>query len=204
MKIYGYCRVSTAEQNTARQWDAMLAQGITPAFVYVDKQTGTNFARAQWLALVRQLEEGDLLYIHSIDRLGRDYEEIQEVWRTLTKERGIDIAVISMPLLDTRRERDLVGMFLSDVVLQVLSFVAQNERENIHSRQSEGITAAKVRGVKFGRPIKKPPENFAEVVCKWEEGALTFEDALAQTGLKQATFYNRLRELRAGRGDKKE
>jgi len=148
-----------------------------------------------------QIKAGDLLYIHSIDRLGRNYEEILQVWCTLTKERGIDIAVISMPLLDTRRERDLVGLFLADVVLQVLSFVAQNERENIHSRQAEGITAAKARGVKFGRPIKKPPENFTEVVTQWEKGVLTFDEALVQTGLKQATFYNKLRELRAERGD---
>ncbi|MCL2202751.1 MAG: recombinase family protein [Defluviitaleaceae bacterium] len=201
MKIYGYCRVSTAEQNEARQLDALAGLGISPAYIYVDKQSGKDFRRPQWTALVRQLTPGDLLYVHSIDRLGRNYEEIQQVWRALTKQQSVDIAVITMPLLDTRREKDLVGTFLTDVVLQILSFVAQNERENIRTRQAEGITAAKSRGVKFGRPIKKPPENFAEVVAQWEDGAITFDEALTRTGLKQATFYNRLRELRAQQED---
>ena len=200
MKTYGYCRVSTAEQNEARQLDAMAALSIPPAHIYVDKQSGKNFARPAWQALIAALAPGDLLYVHSIDRLGRNYEEIQQVWRTLTKERGIDIAVIVMPLLDTRRERDLVGTFLSDIVLQILSFVAQNERETLRTRQAEGIAAAKARGITFGRPIKKPPENFAEVVKSWEGGKISFDEALMQTGLKQATFYNRLREMRAGKG----
>ncbi|MCL2188047.1 MAG: recombinase family protein [Defluviitaleaceae bacterium] len=197
MKTYGYCRVSTAEQNEARQLNALHAMGILPTHIYVDKQSGKDFDRPAWLALMGRLTAGDLLYIHSIDRLGRDYEETQQVWRTLTKERGVDIAVITMPLLDTRREKGLVDLFLTDVVLQILSFVAQNERENIFTRQAEGITAAKERGVQFGRPIKKPPENFAEVVAQWEEGVLTFEEALVQTGLTKSTFYRRLRELRS-------
>ncbi|MCL2188934.1 MAG: recombinase family protein [Defluviitaleaceae bacterium] len=201
MKTYGYCRVSTAEQNEGRQMDALLGLGIPHTHIYVDKQTGKHFNRVFWLALVERLEAGDLLYVHAIDRLGRDYEEVQQWWRVLTKEMGVDIAVISTPLLDTRRERDLVGTFLADIVLQILSFVAETERENIRARQAEGITAAKARGVKFGRPTKKPPENFAYLVGEWERGHITFDEVLAQTGLKKGTFYRRLRELRGGEGE---
>ncbi|MCL2603342.1 MAG: recombinase family protein [Defluviitaleaceae bacterium] len=199
---YGYCRVSTTEQNEARQMDALAGLGIPTAHIYTDKQSGKDFKRPAWLALVKRLTPGDLVCVHSIDRLGRNYEEIQHWWRVLTKEKSIDIMVISTPLLDTRREKNLVGTFLSDIVLQILSFVAENERENIHKRQAEGIAAAKARGVSFGRPTKKPPENFAEVVKQWERGKITINDVLTQTGLKQATFYNRLRELRAGKKKK--
>jgi len=179
--------------------DALAGLGIPTSRIYADKQSGKDFKRPAWLALVDRLTTGDLVFVHSIDRLGRDYEEIQHWWRVLTKERNIDIAVISTPLLDTRREKNLVGTFLSDIVLQILSFVAENERENIHKRQAEGIAAAKARGVSFGRPVKPPPDNFAKIVKLWERRRITFGDALAQTGLKQATFYNRLRELRAGK-----
>jgi DNA invertase Pin-like site-specific DNA recombinase len=164
--------------------------------IYTDKQSGKNFERPKYKALLKKLEPGDLIYVKSIDRLGRNYDEIQSQWRILTKERGVNIAVIDMPLLDTRNGKDLVGTFLADIVLQILSFVAQNERENIRKRQSEGIAAAKVRGIHFGRPIKKPPENFHELVQAWEHGTLTIEKVLAQTGLKKATFYRRLKELR--------
>ena len=139
------------------------------------------------------------MYIKSIDRLGRNYEEIQNQWRILTKERGIDIAVIDMPLLDTRNGKDLMGTFLADIVLQVLSFVAQNERETIRKRQMEGIASAKARGVKFGRPVKKPPDNFAKLVKDWEHGRISFTEILEQTNLKESSFYRRLRELRASR-----
>jgi len=169
--------------------------------IFIDKQSGKDFLRPAWQSLVKKLKPGDLLYIHSIDRLGRNYEDIQQWWRVLTKEMSADIAVIDMPLLDTRRGRDLMGTFLSDIVLQLLSFVAQNERDNIRKRQAEGIAAAKSRGTHLGRPIKKPPENFTEVVKLWERGKITFDEALEQTGLKQGTFYNRLRELR-GRNKK--
>jgi len=199
MKLYGYVRVSSAEQNEARQLNALAGLDIPLGDIYVDKQSGKDFKRPAWLALMGRLTPGDLLCVHSIDRLGRNYEEVQHWWRILTKERGIDIAVISTPLLDTRRGKDLVGTFLSDIVLQILSFVAPNERENIRARQAEGIAAAKARGICFGRPIKKPPENFAEVVRQWERGRMVLDEVLAQTGLKQATFYNRLRELRAGK-----
>jgi len=167
--------------------------------IYTDKVSGKDFDRAAYKALTKRLITGDLLYIKSIDRLGRNYDEIQNQWRILTKERGVDIAVIDMPLLDTRNGKDLLGTLIADLVLNLLSFVAQNERETIHQRQAEGIAAAKARGVQFGRPIKKLPANFTEVVKLWERGNINFGDALIQTGLKQATFYNRLRESRSGR-----
>ena len=197
MKTYGYARVSAIDQNESRQLASLKALGIEHGKIFVDKQSGKDFNRPAYQALLKTLREGDLVYIKSIDRLGRNYEEILNQWRILTKERGVDIAVIDMPLLDTRKGKDLMGTFLADVVLQILSFVAENERENIRIRQSEGIAAAKARGVRFGRPIVKPPENFAEVVKEWEQGEICFAEALEKTRLKQATFYNRLRELRA-------
>jgi DNA invertase Pin-like site-specific DNA recombinase len=196
MAVYGYVRVSSADQSTDRQIDAMNEIKIPEAQIYTDKQSGKNFERPQYKALLKKLKQGDVIYIKSIDRLGRHYDEIQNQWRLLTKERGVDIAVIDMPLLDTRNGKDLVGTFLSDIVLQILSFVAQNERENIRKRQSEGIAAAKARGVHFGRPVKKPPENFGELVRAWRRGKLTIEEVLDQTGLRKATFYRRLREYR--------
>ena len=147
-------------------------------------------------ALMKRLKPGDLLYVLSIDRLGRNYEEIQNQWRILTKEKGVDICVIDMPLLDTRREKNLLGTFIADLVLQILSFVAQNERDLIKKRQAEGIAAAKARGVKFGRPIKKPPENFGKMIKQWECGKLEITEFLKRIGLKEATFYRRLREYR--------
>jgi DNA invertase Pin-like site-specific DNA recombinase len=196
MAVYGYVRVSSSDQNTDRQIDAMNEIKIPDIRIYADKQSGKDFDRPEYKALLKKLKPGDLIYIKSIDRLGRNYDEIQNQWRILTKERGADIAVIDMPLLDTRNGKDLVGTFLSDIVLQILSFVAQNERENIRKRQSEGIAAAKARGVRFGRPVKNPPENFRELVHAWERGKLTLEDILERTGLKESTFYRRLRELR--------
>ena len=199
MQIYGYVRVSSIDQNEDRQVIEMEKLKIGAENIFIDKQSGKNFNRPAYQKLVKKLNKGDLLYITSIDRLGRNYEEIQKEWRILTKEKSVDIAVIDMPLLDTRRGKDLVGTFLADVVLQILSFVAENERENIRKRQAEGIRVAKMRGVKFGRPIKKPPANFAEVVKKWECGKISFSQILDETGLKQGTFYNRLREYRANK-----
>ena len=196
MATYGYVRVSSADQNEDRQMIAMGEMKIPESKIFMDKLSGKDFNRPMYKSLVKKLRSGDLLYIKSIDRLGRNYEEIQQQWRLLTKEKGVDIAVIDMPLLDTRNGRDLMGTFLADVVLQLLAFVAQNERETIRLRQKEGIAAAKARGVRFGRPIKKPPENFTLVVKQWERGKISFDEALVQTGLKQATFYNRLREYR--------
>ena len=197
IKEYAYIRVSTADQNEDRQLDAMVALDIPQSRIFIDKQSGKDFNRPLYKTLVKKLRHGDLLYIKSIDRLGRNYEEIQNQWRILTKERGIDIVVLDMPLLDTRTGKDLMGTFLADIVLQVLSFVAQNERETIRKRQAEGIASAKARGVRFGRPVKKPPENFAKLVKEWERGKLSFLEVLGMTGLKESSFYRQLREYRA-------
>ncbi|MCL2010667.1 MAG: recombinase family protein [Synergistaceae bacterium] len=196
MKIYGYVRVSSTDQNEDRQMIAMNALKIPPARIFMDKISGKDFERPAYKALTKKLSPGDLIYIKSIDRLGRNYDDIQNQWRVLTKERGVDIAVIDMPLLDTRNGKDLMGTFLSDIVLQILSFVAQNERETIRKRQAEGIAAAQTRGVRFGRPIKKPPDNFETLVKQWERGKLPIQILLMRMGLKEATFYRRLRESR--------
>ena len=196
MTTYGYIRVSSADQNEDRQTLAMRKLNIPSSQIFTDKLSGKNFHRPAYQSLVKKLKTNDLLYIKSIDRLGRNYDEIQNQWRILTKERNVDIAVIDMPLLDTRRGKDLMGTFIADIVLQILSFVAQNERENIRKRQAEGIAAAKIRGVRFGRPMQKPPVNFSTLVKQWERGKLPLIELLGQTGLKEATFYRRLRELR--------
>jgi DNA invertase Pin-like site-specific DNA recombinase len=200
MTIYGYIRVSSADQNEDRQLIAMSELEIPMAQIFTDKQSGKDFDRPAYKALVKRLKPGNLLYIVSIDRLGRNYDEIQNQWRILTKERGVDIAVIDMPLLDTRLNKDLMGTFIADLVLQILSFVAHAERDHIRKRQAEGIAAARAKGVKFGRPGKKPPGNFAETVKAWERGKLTLEQVLERTDLKEATFYRRLREFRAAKG----
>jgi len=197
IKIYGYIRVSTTDQNEDRQLDAMTALDIPDSHIFIDKLSGKNFNRPAYQALVAKLQPGDLLYIQSIDRLGRNYEDIQIQWRVLAKEKGVDIAVLDMPLLDTRRDKDLMGTLIADLVLQLLSFIAQSERETIRKRQAQGIASAKAKGVRFGRPIKKPPADFTELVKQWERGKLPMEEVLEQTGLKQATFYRRLREIRA-------
>ena len=195
--------MSTREQNEDRQLAALREAEVPERGIFLDKQSGKDFDRPQYKKLVKKLKPGDLLYIKSIDRLGRNYEEIQNQWRILTKEKGIDIVVLDMPLLDTRRGKDLVGTFLSDIVLQVLSFVAENERTNIRQRQAEGIAAAKKRGVRFGRPNVPLPEDFPSIVAEWEAGRLAFQDALARSGLSEATFYRRLREYRLVPGAKK-
>lgn len=194
--IYGYVRVSTKEQNEDRQIIAMREMGVPEKNIFMDKQSGKNFDRPQYRRLVRHMKKDDLLYIKSIDRLGRNYEEIQNQWRYLTKDKGVDICVIDMLLLDTRRGKDLMGTFLSDIVLQVLSFVAENERTNIRQRQAEGIAAAKARGVRFGRPEIDIPDNFGQIVRLWEKKQIPFQDALKQCNMSEATFYRRLREYR--------
>ena len=196
MKIYGYVRVSATDQNEDRQLLAMSEKEIPKSNIYIDKQSGKDFERPKYKRLVKKLKSGDLLYVLSIDRLGRNYEEIQKQWRILTKDIGIDICVIDMPLLDTRNGKDLMGTFIADLVLQILSFVAQSERENIKKRQAEGIAAAKAKGVKFGRPEKEIPENFAKLVGKWEQKQLRFADMVKQCNMSEATFYRRLREFR--------
>ena len=199
--VYGYIRVSTKEQNEDRQRIAMEEAGVPERNVYMDKQSGKDFNRPQYRKLLRKLKKDDLLYIKSIDRLGRNYEEILQQWRYLTKDKGIDIVVLDMPLLDTRRGKDLMGTFLSDIVLQVLSFVAENERTNIRQRQAEGIAAAKARGVRFGRPKKEIPADFGEIVAAWERKQLPISEALTRCDMSEATFYRRLREYRLLRRD---
>ena len=171
--------------------------------IYMDKQSGKNFERPQYKKLLRKMKKDDLLYVKSIDRLGRNYVEILEQWRVLTKEKGVDIVVLDMPLLDTRRGKDLMGTFLSDIVLQVLSFVAENERTNIRQRQAEGIAAAKARGVKFGRPEKEVPDDFGKIVRTWEQKNLPLTEVLTLCDMSEATFYRRLREYRLLHGNKK-
>lgn len=166
---YGYIRVSSRDQNEDRQIDAFMTLSIPKNNLFIDRQSGQDFERPGYRELVKKIKAGDLLYILSIDRLGRNYEEIQTQWRVLTKEIGADICVIDMPLLDTRNGKDLMGTFIADLVLQILSFVAQNERENIRKRQEQGILAAKKRGVHMGRPVKEIPDNFPELVIKWEK-----------------------------------
>lgn len=199
--MYGYVRVSSIEQNEARQMIALKKAGVSDNRIYMDKQSGKDFHRVNYEKLVSLLQEGDLLYIMSIDRLGRNYAEIQNQWRILTKEIGIDICVIDMPLLDTRNGKDLMGAFIADLVLQILSFVAENERENIRKRQEQGIAAAKKRGVRFGRPESKVPENFKSIVKAWERKNLKIEEVLEKCQMSKSTFYRKLREMRLKQGD---
>lgn len=197
MIAYGYVRVSSTEQNEERQVLAMRSVGIPDNNLYIEKQSGKDFNRPRYRKLIKKLKPGDLLYIQSIDRLGRNYEEIQQQWRIITKELGADICVLDMPLLDTRQGKDLMGTFIADLVLQILSFVAQTERESIKERQRQGIAAAKQRGVQFGRPEMRPPDNFDLIVAQMESGEISAKDAIFQSGLSSSTFYRRLREYRA-------
>ena len=196
MEIYGYVRVSSTDQNEDRQMLALKKQNIADKNIYIDKLSGKDFNRPAYQKLIKKLKSGDLLYILSIDRLGRNYEEIQNQWRVLTKEIGADICVIDMPLLDTRQGKDLMGTFIADLVLQILSFVSQNERENIRKRQLQGIAAAKAKGVRFGRPEKDIPPEFISLVREWEKKKITLPEILKQCKISESTFYRRLREVR--------
>lgn len=195
---YCYVRVSSKDQHEDRQLIIMNEFGIPKRNFYIDKQSGKDFDRPKYRKLVRKLKKDDLLYIKSIDRLGRNYAEILEQWQFLTKEKEVDICVIDMPLLDTRRGKDLIGTFLSDIVLQVLSFVAENERQNIRQRQAEGIAAAKARGVKFGRPQSPLPEHFEEVFLQWKSGEITGKKAASLLGMPSSTFLYKARNFRQG------
>lgn len=188
MSTYGYIRVSSRDQNEDRQLIALKEVGIPEKCIYLDKQSGKDFNRPQYKKLLRKMKRDDLLYIKSIDRLGRNYEEILQQWRMLTKEKGIDIVVLDMPLLDTRRGKDLMGTFLSDIVLQVLSFVAENERTNIRQRQAEGIAAAKAKGIRFGRPPQPLPPNFHTVYQQWKQGEITGTMAAKECHMPLSTF----------------
>lgn len=193
---YGYVRVSTREQNESRQLLAFSEQNVPEKNIFIDKQSGKDFDRPMYMRLLKKLKKDDLLYIKSIDRLGRNYEEILEQWRILTKEKQIDIVVIDMPLLDTRRGKDLMGTFLSDIVLQLLSFVAENERKNIRERQKEGIEAARRRGVQFGRPELPLPENFIQIYSQWVEGKIGGPQAAGLCGMPITSFYRKANKHR--------
>ena len=195
-KTYGYARVSSREQNEARQLAALGRWGIQMEDLIMDKQSGKDFERPGWVALIRRLQPGDLLVVQSIDRLGRNYTEILEQWRLITKEKRADILVLDMPMLDTRaRDGDLTGTFVADLVLQILSYVAQTERENIRKRQAEGIAAAKARGVHFGNPGKPVPEAFAETVEKWRRKEIRLPEALEHLGIGRSYFYRHVKLL---------
>ena len=194
-KILGYARVSSYEQNEDRQIIALKEMGVPEKQIYIDKQSGKDFDRPQYKRLLRKLDEDCVLFVKSIDRLGRNYADLNEQWRRITKEKGADIVVIDMPILDTRRERNLVGTLMSDIVLALLSYVAENERVNIRQRQAEGIAAAKARGVKFGRLQVPLPENFDEVCKQWREKKLTLKQAAKACGLAESTFFDKARAL---------
>ena len=195
MSVYGYIRVSSKDQKEDRQQIALKEVGVERQNIYVDKQSGKDFNRPQYKKMLQKLKKDDLLYIKSIDRLGRNYEEILQQWRFLTKEKDVDIVVLDMPLLDTRRGKDLMGTFLSDIVLQVLSFVAENERTNIKQRQAEGIAAAKAQGIKFGRPPLPLPANFYEVHKAWRSKKITLKQAAEACNMPVGTFYGKARKF---------
>ena len=197
--VYGYVRVSSVDQNEDRQLIAMEEKNVPKKNVYVDKQSGKDFQRPKYKKLVKKMSRGDLLYVLSIDRLGRNYEDIQNQWRILTKNIGIDICVIDMPLLDTQNGKDLMGTFIADLVLQILSFVAQNERENIRKRQAQGIAAAKAKGVRFGRPEIPAPKDFSGIIAMLERGEITVNEALNITKLSKTTFYRKVKEYKLGK-----
>ena len=193
--IYGYVRVSSKNQNEDRQLIIMREMKIPQENIYIDKQSGKDFNRPQYMKLLRQIKQDDLIYIKSIDRLGRNYSEILEQWKVLTKVKRVNIYVIDMPILDTRREKNLLGTFISDLVLTLLSYVAENERLNIRQRQAEGIVAAKARGVHFGRRPNPLPENFYEVYQLWNMKKISVTEAARRCGMAQTTFFDRARRF---------
>lgn len=193
MSVYGYARVSSQEQNEDRQLIALQEQGVPKRSIYIDKKSGKDFERPAYQRLLRRIREGDLVILKSIDRLGRNYQEVMDQWRIITKEIGADIKVIDMPLLDTTVAKDLLGTFIADLVLQVLSFVSENERTNIKQRQAEGIAAAKRRGVKFGRPAKSLPDNFDELFHLWREKKISSEELSMQCNMAMSVIYKKMR-----------
>ncbi len=190
-KIIGYMRVSSREQNEDRQRLALLEMGVPEKNIYTDKLSGKDFNRPQYKKMLKKLDSDTVLFVKSIDRLGRNYADLNEQWRIITKEKGADIVVIDMPLLDTRREKNLLGTFISDIVLALLSYVAENERINIKQRQAEGIAAAKARGVKFGRPPLPIPDNFYQVHKDWRSGKISMEEAGKACNMSPKTFYSK-------------
>lgn len=195
-ETYGYIRVSSTDQNESRQRIALEQRSIPSDRIFMDKVSGKDFQRPQYQAMLTKLRPGDLLCVTSIDRLGRNYEEILEQWRVLTRKKRVDIVVLDMPLLDTRRDKNLLGTFIADLVLQVLSFVAQNERENIRRRQAEGIAVARQNGVRFGHAPKPLPKNFPETYALWQEGYISTTEAARRSGMARSTFRNRAKLLK--------
>ncbi len=187
-KEFGYLRVFTREQNLDRHKIALMEAGIPQNRIYMDRQSGKDFDRPQYKKLLKKLSQGSVLYVKSIDRLGRNYSDLTEQWRIITREKGADIVVLDMPLLDTRRNKDLLGTFISDIVLALLSYVAENERDNIRQRQAEGIAAARMRGVRVGRPPKSLPDNFASVYQEWKAGRICAKEAAVKCGMPLSTF----------------
>ena len=197
-QTYGYVRISTKEQNEARQLAALAGHEIPQGNLFIDRQSGKDFDRPAYKRLMKRLKPGDLLIVQSIDRLGRNYGEILEQWRVITKEKQADIMILDMPLLNTRTQgRDLTGTFIADLVLQILSYVAQTEREFIRKRQAEGIAAARARGVKFGAPKKPLPEDFTAAHKAWRDGRLSIREAARAAGISHMTFYRRCKEQEA-------
>lgn len=197
-QIYGYMRVSSAEQNEDRQRDALHMAGVPDSQIYMDKLSGKDFNRPQYQRLLSRIDKDSVLYIKSIDRLGRNYAELNEQWRFITKEKGADIVVLDMPVLDTRQHKNLLGALISDLVLALLSYVAENERDNIRLRQAEGIQAAKARGVKFGRPPKPLPDNFMEMYAQWTEKKMTLKQAADACGMPVSTFRDKVKAMKKG------
>ncbi|MGO4972679.1 recombinase family protein [[Clostridium] aminophilum] len=191
VKIYGYARVSTREQNEDRQIQALMKMGVPKKGIYIDKLSGKDFERPQYKKMLKKLDTNSILYVKSIDRLGRNYRDLSDQWRIITREKGADVVVIDMPLLDTRRKKNLLGAFISDLILSLLSYVAETEYETIHQRQAEGIAAAKARGVKFGRPPKPLPENFQEVYLSWKENKISAKEAARLVNMPSSTFRYR-------------
>jgi DNA invertase Pin-like site-specific DNA recombinase len=194
--VYGYMRVSSKDQKEGRQEDAFRRLDIPRKNIFLDKQSGKDFERPSYKKMLRRLKKGDRLIVKSIDRLGRNYRDVMEQWRVITKKIGADITVLDMPLLDTTREKDLLGTLISDIVLQILSYVAENERTTIRQRQAEGIAAAKARGVRFGRPEVSLPENFDDIFREWNNKRITVQEALRAAGISQSTFYRKVKEYK--------
>lgn len=189
--IYGYVRVSTKEQNEERQIIALKEAGVPEDKIYIDKVSGKDFNRPQYKEMLRKLNKNSVLFIKSIDRLGRNYRDLSEQWRIITKDKGADIVVLDMPLLNTEKDKSLLGTFISDLILALLSYVAESEYQTIHQRQAEGIAAARAKGIVMGRPPKALPENFYEVYLKWENGMIATAEAARQVGMPVSTFRYR-------------
>lgn len=195
MKTYGYARVSSVDQNADRQISALVTAGVAPENIYTDRRSGRDFARPAWRRLMRKLRKGDLLVVQSIDRMGRDYEEMQEEWRRITKVTGADVQVLDMALLDTRLHRDLLGTLIADLVLKILAYCAHAEREAIRTRQRQGIQAAKARGVRFGRPEAVPPPGFAETARRVLDGEISAREGARLCGMPCSTFIGKMRRV---------